>query len=353
MEYLSYDSLSVPVLGQKYMTFYTNNGMYVICGDTLYEYNINNDSWSVVLTNSNLSSSYEWMKFGRSAYYSGGRLYFVGNYSGYVGLAIAWLDIGTNTYSGPYSVCQPNTQPIQQYVRSVESICEYADNLYLVTNKLVGGVFRQVVTLLDLNSIIQISQSQVTAVLTDSPVFNNGTIDALIKWRGTFYGVINDTLYELDINAGTQTAFFDDSTLQSMGSLWCKSDCIYYQRSGGNLDTDTCICRFDGTEAHMVARGIGSVLGGSLQHNDDLYVIGNTMTETGYANVFLKYKFDEEPLLRLGHMGNIVGIKGYDSGLLPFKHRNRLYWMRECQNGDANQSPLVIKHKGTLHYISK
>lgn len=61
----------------------------------------------------------------------------------------------------------------------------------------------------------------------------------------------------------------------------------------------------------------------------------------------------DSTILRLGHMGSIVPINGYPNGLLPFRHNGQIYYMRECQNGDPNQSPLVIKHKGSLHYISK
>lgn len=62
---------------------------------------------------------------------------------------------------------------------------------------------------------------------------------------------------------------------------------------------------------------------------------------------------EESGILRLGHMGQIVKINGYSSGIYPFEHLGHRYWLRECQNGDANQSPLVIKHNGTIHYISK
>lgn len=58
-------------------------------------------------------------------------------------------------------------------------------------------------------------------------------------------------------------------------------------------------------------------------------------------------------IIRLGHMGNVININGYNTGFMPFKHNGRTYWLKECDNGDVNQSPLVIKHNGTLHYIRK
>ena len=66
-----------------------------------------------------------------------------------------------------------------------------------------------------------------------------------------------------------------------------------------------------------------------------------------------RYLADVGKIIRLKHLGNIIEINGYSSGLLPFEHLGNIYWLRECQNGDANQSPLVVKHEGTLHYISK
>lgn len=73
-----------------------------------------------------------------------------------------------------------------------------------------------------------------------------------------------------------------------------------------------------------------------------------------WYNVFNR-KIDQlaNTILRLRHNNKVIEINGYNEGLLPFEHKGHTYWMKECQNGAANQSPLVIKHKGEIHYISK
>lgn len=66
-------------------------------------------------------------------------------------------------------------------------------------------------------------------------------------------------------------------------------------------------------------------------------------------------QFDQvgKEIYRLMHNNIMHVIRGYDSGHLPQKHKGRIYWLRFVADGDPKQSPLVIRHKGTLHYISK
>lgn len=82
--------------------------------------------------------------------------------------------------------------------------------------------------------------------------------------------------------------------------------------------------------------------------------IGVAQTLDWITDAHRNAQYDQpgQEIYRLMHNNTMHIIKGYDSGHLPQRHKGNLYWLRFVEDGDPKQSPLVIKHKGVLHYIS-
>ena len=370
MALLDYQELSAPSdVTQHRSMFIMNDAIHMVNNGYLYRYNASNDSWSQVTTVFNDGSDASYLAWGgyRYVWCSGNTLYMLLNKNGspIANLYIYIKNISTGVEFGPAPVYSKTVDTSTMEVtysgwRVRPKQLAVESNDFIVLFDLPGSsafgdveVTNEIVTHLGVQGIV--------ANITFSTEFSQST-------AGNFSGIYiyNNAVYtryagsrlaSFDVSSGTFTIV--DSEFTTYLLALATNGLVYEQRSDqqGDFTVDDMvdIRLYDGSITDVGnGKGFFGYSSVPIIYDGDLYVHGGSKTPgTSYENNFFKVTLNRDTILKLGHLNRIVNINGYSSGLLPFKHLGRIYWLKECQNGDANQSPLVIKHNGTIHYISK
>jgi hypothetical protein len=374
MALLDYQELSAPSgVVQHRSIFIMNDAIHMVSNGYLYRYDASNDSSSQVTTVFNDGSDASYLAWGgyRYVWCSGNTLYMLlrKNGSPIANLYIYIKNISTGVEFGPSPV----------YKKTIDqSTMEVTYSGWWVSPRHVAVESNDFIVLFDVpgspytcafgdvevtNEIVtHLGVQGIVANITFSTNFSSST-------GGNFSGmyIYNNTVYtryegsilaSFDVSSGTFTTV--DSEFSHVYLLALATNGLVYEKRSDQqgdftVDDRVDIRLYDGSITDVGnGKGFFGYSSAPIIYDGDLYVHGGNKTQgSSYENNFFKVTLNRDTILKLGHLNRIVNINGYSSGIYPFEHLGHKYWLKECQNGDANQSPLVIKHNGTIHYISK
>jgi len=364
-----------PVSAEKRFVFYTDGGFFCISDGYLYEYDEVNDTWTEryhdnVLGVDKVNTKFAYSLDNTGVYCDADRVWLFAHYSynNRTWLSLQYLDFVSGDVVGPYPLFWHNTQ-LDSYNRVYFPQSCTKDTLLYTRSE--GDGFRRIYTTqirLDReNNRFTIEQRYFFDDIERFAPTSNRDISYIgisenFDVNNTFFTNYDDLCkgwYESEydprwqaIDAGVTHQRMVANIMDQLGFITLRGS------SDASVNTTLISRTYLDSTGNVIEHGIiGQVNKRFITTDEKLPNICNIYKGKLYistsTNEFIVVGGVVDTMLKLGHMGEVIGINGYNSGFLPFKHLGHTFWMRECQNGDANQSPLVIKHKGTLHYISK
>ena len=369
----SFRSLTEPnITANKRNMFVADDNLYVLSNGELYKYNDNLDSWIAVVTGSNIgvdTSDYYFLynKTGRGVIYKRGLLWIVAS-SAFGNLALQYVDLDNREVFGPYPVYRINGQSVINIYFENGDICSCENELLTISRHANSNCF------IDLNNIEfnrRYNRFEIPYQYEQPYVHSRGSY--------VWYNPSFSNEFVFGINSADDLQAYYQLGSSGLYYVLCQGHLYYQTLEVAVMDLLGFILIYsksDDTKRCIIRIYIDDITGDNISYRKEVlgYIDKSFLYTAGiiYNNKFFTLGNSSSPLLplpinefgmiignqigdilRLGHLGRIISINGYNSGLLPFKHNGRIYYLKECQNGDPNQSPLVIKHNGTLHYISK
>lgn len=369
MKIFNYEELNPPRCSYEnsLMYSYAGEGNIVYPGN-IDKYNSNNDNWSPVCVNELIRKEIGGLVY-RGAIEAVSGIYLLAAYEATNQLYIQEIKDGGNLIRGPYPVFKINSggnvSQISFYRDSVSTDQYY---LYTCDNRSYNTI--EFIDLSNMRFNSQYNRFEVPYNLSDhlpvleqvkkiwcSPDFNlDGT---------TLFAQGNTQLYKYVLGSGAYSYFrskdnsrqYIDAVAMDMRGFVILSKASMNDSSGIRAVTRVYIK--SGETTSKLVGYIENLYSDNplsfMDHMNRIYLWNNKGSSYIPPTEFGSIKINDEAEVKLAlrHKNQIRYISLYDEGAFPIRFdEDNIFYLRECENGDYGQSPLVVKHNNRIIYIS-